>query len=255
LIKSKEDFSKEIFALFPNLEEEDSSLAYGFEVDDLYFLYSRVRMSFATSVLEFGSGWSTLALALGLSENAQQVGGHWPHRHPNAFVLMTVDASESWQKVALNRLGATLKSFVVPVVSSCALVRGENGLILSNFQNVPNFSPDLIYIDAPDPEQVTGSSGGFSFLELHSLPQVGNILEIEYQLWPGTEVVLDGRTSNARMLQGLLKRRWDFFFDPFGDRTHLRLAEEPFGELSRNHFQDRLNHSRFLVQKDGMVLD
>lgn len=254
-MKSKEEFTNKFFSLLQNLDKENEPQAYDLEVDDLYYLYSRVRMSFATSVLEFGSGWSTLALALGLKENAQQVGGVWPHRHPNAFVLMTIDASDAWQKVAISRLTASLRSFVVPVVSDCALVRGENGLIFSNFQNVPNFTPDLIYLDAPDPEQVIGYSGGFSFLEIHSLPQVGNILEIEYQLWPGTEIILDGRTSNARMLQRMLKRSWDCFFDPFGDRTHFRLAEEPFGELSRNHFQDRLNHSRSLVPKDGMVLD
>ena len=43
--------------------------AYDPEMKDLYFLYCVVREKAVVSVLEFGSGWSTLALAIALQEN------------------------------------------------------------------------------------------------------------------------------------------------------------------------------------------
>jgi hypothetical protein len=70
--------------------------------EDLYSLYFHVRKSKVISILEYGSGWSTLALALGLSENCKLYGNYIKTnlRHPNAFQLMTVDASEFFLKIA-----------------------------------------------------------------------------------------------------------------------------------------------------------
>ncbi|MFZ4819970.1 MAG: hypothetical protein ACOYLU_15100, partial [Limisphaerales bacterium] len=63
---------------------------YEYEIDDLFHLYSTVRKASCVSVLEFGSGWSTLVLALGLHENAEVFGAEHLRsvRHPNPFQLL-----------------------------------------------------------------------------------------------------------------------------------------------------------------------
>jgi hypothetical protein len=231
-----------------------SEEAYSWELDDLYFLYRRVRQTGVSSVLEFGSGWSTFALALGLYENRKSMGHGWPGRHPNPWVLMSIDVSSQWQDVAISRLPDHLRDVVRPVVSECHLEIASGGSMVSNFSNVPAFMADLIYVDAPDPEQVQGRAHGFTFQELHSLPMVGNLIELEYQFWPGTEIIFDGRTSNARMIRDSFRRNWNFLFDPYGDRTTMRLDESSLGAVSSEHEQLRMNLSRAALKKDGIVL-
>lgn len=238
---------------FGQRELESSDETYPWELDDLYFLYKRVRQTGVTSVLEFGSGWSTLVLSLGLKENRDLMGNGWPARHPNPWQIMTVDASSYWQEIALERIPSYLASLIVPVVSECEAQLGPNGGIYSNYTNVPFFIPDLIYVDGPDPEQVKGEINGFSFVETHSLPMLGNLVQIENQLWPGTEVVFDGRTANARALRASLTGSWDCFFDPFGDRTLMRLDESSLGAVSIEHQQLRMSLSRTSLPKDGIV--
>lgn len=238
---------------FGQQELESIGETYSWELDDLYFLYKRVRQTGATSVLEFGSGWSTLVLSLGLWENRSSMGNGWPARHPNPWAIMTVDVSSHWQQIALERIPSEYASLIVPVISECEAQLGPNGGIFSNFTNVPFFMPDLIYVDGPDPEQVKGEINGFSFVETHTLPMVGNLLQIENQLWPGTEVVFDGRTANARALSASLTRSWDYFFDPFGDRTLMRLDESSLGAVSVEHQQLRMLLSGKSFRKDGIV--
>ena len=54
--------------------EQESSNSYQPEIDDLFFLYSLVKDKVVTSILEYGSGWSTYALALALNENSINFG-------------------------------------------------------------------------------------------------------------------------------------------------------------------------------------
>lgn len=229
----------------------DAAGPYAFELDDLFHLYSLVRKTSCVSALEYGSGWSTLVLALALHENSESFGEEHRRlvRHPNAFKLLTVDASEYWQGIALDRLPDWLRQTVTGVVSTVNLVEAY-GSYVHLYEAVPDFVADLIYLDGPDPEQVRGSVNGFRYRELHTLPMGADILRIEPHLWPETLIIADGRTANARFLAANLHRNWQIMHDPFGDRTTFRLEETPFGPVVEKHLSTRLAAARALCQKE-----
>jgi hypothetical protein len=116
------------------------------ELDDVFFLYCFVREKAATSILEFGSGWSTAVLSLALHENLQSFGEKQQElvRHPNPFRLLTLDASATFQKIAMDRLPAELTSIVDPVCAA-PIVNYELGVVSHRFDQLPNFIADLVY--------------------------------------------------------------------------------------------------------------
>jgi hypothetical protein len=230
----------------------NSELAYEPEINDLYFLYAQVREKAVVSILEYGSGWSTLALAIGLQENYLQFGAKYLERmrHPNPFKLLTLDASEYWQSVAISRLSEEEKVRVVSKVVTPVL--GNFGGVICHFSDhIPNFTPDLIYLDGPDHDQVTGNFSGFEYDERFTPPMAGDLLTIEPYLWPETILICDGRTANARFLESRFKRNWEFLHDPFGDRTTSRISEPPFGVISEEHINFRLLRARELQNKEN----
>jgi len=230
----------------------DGDPPYDYELDDLYHLYVTVRRTSCVSVLEFGSGWSTLALALAIHENSESFADEHMKlvRHPNPFQILTIDASAHWQEVALSRLPDWLRSTVKAVACDVNLVE-SHGSYVHFYENIPDFVADLIYLDGPDPEQVRGTLNGFEYRELHTLPMGADILRIEPHFWPETTIITDGRTANARFLAAHLRRNWQVMHDPFGDRTTFRLEETPFGPVIEKHLAARLAAARALSKKEG----
>lgn len=227
----------------------DGADPYEPEWDDLFYLYRATRDSCAVSILEFGSGWSTLAFALALDENRRAFGDIYTCRHPNQFLIQTIDASESWLEITIARIPPHLREIVVPVHSTPYI--GEfNGQVVSFYRNIPPFSPDIVYLDGPNPEQVDGSIDGFGFAPLHGLPMAADLLRLESHLWPYTQIIVDGRTANARFLRANFVRSWHSVHDPFGDRTVFVLEEPPLGELNEEHLRIRLATCRDIRSKD-----
>lgn len=228
------------------------TLAYDPEINDLYFLYSLVREKAVVSILEFGSGWSTLALSIALQENLVDFGERHLRsiRHPNPFQLLTLDASEKWQEVALSRLTEKERLLVTSKVVTPSLSQFDGVLCHFN-EYIPNFTPDLIYLDGPDHDQVIGEESGFKYDERFTPPMSGDLLKIEPYLWPETIIVADGRTSNVRFLESRFKRNWQVMHDPFGDRSLFRISEPAFGVISEEHINFRLKQSRIFQEKEN----
>jgi hypothetical protein len=221
---------------------------YGPELDDLHHLYALARRTAAVSVMEFGSGWSTLVLALAVHENALSFGDTYDVRHPNPFQLLSVDVSAEYSARSLDRLPPELRARVVAQVTDARLVE-YGGRWASLFDDLPPFVADLIYLDGPEPGQVRGDVDGFTLSDPHGLPVAADLLRLEPMLWPETTVVIDGRTANGRFLRDNLQRRWDHLRDPFGDRTTLFLDETPYGEISARHIAARRRLGRALLGK------
>lgn len=243
------DFERFIIALV----DKDASNLYPPEVDDLYFLYSFVRDHAVVAVLELGGGYSTIALAKAVRENEDSFGAahRAAVRHPNAFKLLSIDASEKFSAIARDRLDKSLLGTVDSHVSSVSTnTTATSGQICSVYNDFPFFVPDLVYLDGPDSDQVVGSIRGFSFVQPHSVPMGSDLLSVEPQLWPGTYIITDGRVANARFLRNNFQRSWEVLTDYFGDRVIFRLAEESFGQVSGEHMQIRLDASRILLNKE-----
>jgi hypothetical protein len=244
---SIEDFKNQIFSRY-----ELKFDSYEPEINDLYFLYTTVVEKSVVSVLEYGSGWSTLALSLALLENEKIFGKSHriSIRHPNPFQILTLDASKHWQDIAIKRLNAEERKLVTPVVVTPEISRFADGIChLNNL--IPNFSPDLVYLDGPDHDQIVGEINGFKYDERFTPPMHADLLMLEPFFWPETLIISDGRTANARFLEGRFKRNWQVLHDPFGDRTIFRLNETPFGEISLQHINFRLEQSKIAQSKEN----
>lgn len=106
------------------------------------------------------------------------------------------------------------------------------GVYCSFYDKFAIFNPDFIYLDGPDPMLVNDSKNGFSNKSLCLPPISGDILKVEPFLLPGTLVVIDGRTSNARFLKNNLQRNWTYFEDFKNDQNILYLNEKPIGKTN-----------------------
>lgn len=206
---------------------------------DLYSLYLNVRINRVVAILEFGSGWSTLALTKALDENRSSFSRYIDAnvRHPNAFTIMTVDCSEKFQELALKRIPSNLTNTrIIPVVSN-ARMTVLNGQYCHIFDALPPFTADFVYLDGPDCSQVLGSVGGFSVKfgsedDFYGLPMAADMLLLEPFFWPGTILVTDGRGANASFLKNNFKRNWFYSYDKNLDQHVFKLLDAPFGSIS-----------------------
>ena len=209
------------------------------EFDDLYSLYSKVRRNKSIAILEFGSGWSTLALTLALGENKSSyenyVNSHI--RHPNAYSLMSVDCSSKFQSIALDRIQKPLNpDLVIPIISS-AKMAVLNGQVCHLYDQIPPFTADFIYLDGPDCDQIAGDVNGMSVRfgspeYTYGLPMSGDLLLLEPFMWPGTIIVTDGRGANAYFLKNNFRRNWDYHYDEECDQHIFNLLDAPWGGIS-----------------------
>jgi hypothetical protein len=75
-----------------------------------------------------------------------------------------------------------------------------NDRVCTYYDFLPNVSPDFIYIDGPNQHGTLGDIGGISTRHKDRMPMSADILRMEHFLLPGTLIVVDGRTANARFL-------------------------------------------------------
>jgi hypothetical protein len=215
-------------------------LLYPPEFDDLYSLYTKVRREKSVAVLEFGSGWSTFALAKGLDENMHLYATIVEEeiRHPNPFHLMTIDASKDFQNVAINRIPDNLlKDRIIPITSDVRMT-SVNGQICHLFDFIPAFTADFVYLDGPDCDQVLDDVHGMSVKfgsgdYQYGLPMAADLITLEPFFWPGTSIVTDGRGANASFLKSNFKREWKYSYDEDCDQHLFHLSEDPFGRISK----------------------
>ena len=69
------------------------------------------------------------------------------------------------------------------------------------------------------------------------MPMSCDILKIENYLTPGTIILIDGRTSNARYLKNNFKRNWREYFDSISDQTIFLLDEKPLGRFNKEQIK------------------
>ena len=65
------------------------------------------------------------------------------------------------------------------------------------------------------------------------MPMAADILLFEHFLVPGTLIVVDGRTANARFLHTNLQRNWRYDYVPEFDQHFFELRERPLGRFNQ----------------------
>jgi hypothetical protein len=200
---------------------------------DLVRLHRLVLDRRVTTVLELGCGFSTVVMAHALHQN-QLEHGAWVAQHlrrADAFSLHSVDDIPGWIEVTRTRVPDDLRD-IVHLNASPVHMTTFNGRIATEYETLPNVCPDLIYVDGPSQFDVIGAVNGISTRHPDRVPMSCDVLRIEHFLLPGTLIVVDGRTANARFLKANLQRAWSYHHDREGDVHLFELTEEPLGRYN-----------------------
>lgn len=200
------------------------------ELDDLIRLHYLVTTRRVTTVLEFGAGNSSVVIADALHENKIQHSSYVKEslRRNNPFELHSIDSSAEWLSRARELLPNHLRNQADFYLCE-AFVSEFNGQMCTYYDDLPNICPDFIYLDGPDLFSPTGSVRGLSTRHEDRMPMAADILTIEHFLTPGTLIVVDGRTANARFLRCNLQRNWVYTHAPELDQHFFELVEMPLG--------------------------
>jgi len=159
---------------------------------DLKNLYGLIRERKPKCVVEFGSGFSTIAITLALKENKlkDNVSGR----------LFSVDGNEDWIKNTEKKINSELKKFVKFHYSKPIIAR-YNGQIVSLHDNLPDVSPNFIYLDGPSPLDVVGEKHGLSFKSNSRRIVAADPLLYESTAPADFFILVDRRYTNSNFLE------------------------------------------------------
>jgi hypothetical protein len=109
-----------------------------------------------------------------------------------------------------------------------------NDRVCTFYDPVPNLCPDLIYLDGPDQFSPIGDIRGISTKHSDRMPMSADILSFEHFLQPGTLIIVDGRTANARFLKSNFQRNWNYIYNEDWDQHFFELLEMPLGQYNKD---------------------
>jgi hypothetical protein len=219
----------------------DAQVPLAPEPEDLARLHQLIRRRRVFTVLEFGVGYSTTIIADALEKNEKEWRTLKPVpavRNRFMFQVFSVDASEQWIRRAREQIPASLANRVHMQLSDVA-IGTFNGQLCHFYKSVPDIVPDFIYLDGPSPKDVRGAIHGMTFLCDERTVMSGDLLLMEPTLLPGTLILVDGRTNNARFLANNFRRKYEIQWDREGDVTTFELTEPrvgPFNVLGTDFF-------------------
>ena len=203
-------------------------------IEDLARLHRLIRKRKAFTVLEFGSGLSTIDMADALSKNKADilVLKEKPElRNRFMFQIFSVESDKKWIEYSQSNFPNHLLEHVNFHYSEIK-IDTFNGRICHFYDNLPDIVPDFIYLDGPNPKDVKGSVNGITFQCDERTVMAADILLMESILLPGTFILVDGRTNNARFLNNNLQRNFEMSWDKDGDVTSFELKEERLGKYN-----------------------
>lgn len=208
------------------------------DIEDLVRIHRLIRQRKCFTVLEFGTGYSTIVIAHALAANKTD----WNNmkdipeiRNRFMFNLFTVDASEKWIKETEKKIPEKLKCHIHFHFSEVN-IGTFNGQICHFYTNLPDVIPDFIYLDGPNPKDVNGSVNGMTFHCDERTVMSGDLLTMEPTFLPGLFILIDGRTNNVRFLLNNFKRKYQFNWDKGNDISTFELIEERLGKYNKLGF-------------------
>lgn len=223
--------------LYASVDPENKT-AYPVELDDLTRLHYLVTSRKVTTVLEFGVGKSTKALAHALDINKKEYQKYVSEnlRRSNPFEVHSVDSMPEWIDTCKKTIPKELNTYTN--IHYCELnISDFNGRLCTYYDNIPNICPDFIYLDAPDQFSAKGGLRGLTTAHSDRMPMVADILTIEHFLLPGTLILVDGRTANARFLKCNLQRDWRYLYVEEFDQHFFELHEQPLGKINKRQIE------------------
>ncbi len=211
--------------------------AYKPELNDLYRLYKFIVLNKRTTVLEFGSGWSSLIITLALNELKEKYTHKIKNlRRNNPFELFVIENEKKY----LNITKKKIENFNKEKLNNCKInfnfsdvnMVKFNNHIATEFKRLPMCNPDFIYLDGPDQFKVKKDINGISTKHDDLMPMSCDILKIEYFLIPGTIILVDGRGANVKFLRDNFKRNWVYRYDKSFDQHIFYLNDPSIGKYN-----------------------
>jgi hypothetical protein len=235
--------NKDFFNIL-KIKEENKKLIqntpYYPELNDLYRLSRFIIENKRTTILEFGTGWSTLIILSALIELEKKYFIKIKDlRKKDKFKLFVVDNEKKYLNISKNRILEYKKKINYKKNNISFLFSDIDFKIVNNqycnlYRKIPLCNPDFIYLDGPNLFKIKGKQNNFTNKHIDMMPMVANILNIEPFLLPGTIILSDGRTSNMRFLKNNLKKNWIYIYDEIADQNLLYLDEKPIGKINKN---------------------
>ena len=120
------------------------------------------------------------------------------------FQVFSVDTSREWIGATKERLPESLAGRVHLQYSEVE-IGAFDGRLCHYYKNLPDIVPDFIYLDGPDVRDVTGNVNGLTASGL-VFPCAADPCFYEWGLYPGFQMLVDGRFANVEFLKKNLKR-------------------------------------------------
>lgn len=243
------DYEKKMQKGIVSSVDQANTTPFPAEYDDLVRLHYLCTSRRCLTVLEFGVGKSTAVLASALCVNKQK-DAEWVRvnlRTANPYELHSIDNYQSW----VDHVSLSIPSYISRqgiCHFHCATVQMGTFLdrVCTYYSLLPDISPDLIYLDGPDQYSPTGDIRGITTRHPDRMAMAADILAIEHFLQPGTLIVVDGRSANARFLACNLQRHWAYCHSEEWDHHFFELQERPLGPLNRKKIDHCLGESFYL---------
>ena len=199
----------------------------------LYRLYQLVQLNKRTTIVEFGSGWSSLIFYLALNDLKKKYFKQVKNlRRNNPFELIILENEKKYLNISKNRIikfSKILKLKQTPKTHYCfsdVEMTLFNNKIATQYKKLPLCNPDFIYLDGPTQFNVKKDINGINTRHKDMMPMVCDILKLEYFYTPGTIIVCDGRAANAKFLKDHFKRNWKYINDKENDH-HIFYLDDP----------------------------
>ena len=207
------------------------------ELTDLYRLYKFVVLNKRTTILEYGSGWSTLIFLIAMDHLKKKYASEIKTlRRNNPFEIFSIENEKKYLNITKKRNSIFFKNKKMPkirYVFSDVEMTTYNGKICTEYKNHPTCSPDFIYLDGPDKFNVKKKINNITFKHKDMMSMVSDILKLEYFYTPGTIILIDGRGANAKFLKDNLKRNWLYKNDHINDQHIFYLNDDALGKYNK----------------------
>ncbi len=240
--KVLEYFLRKNFSSFLQIKKENKKLIqsrpYYPELNDLYRLRQFIIENKRTTVLEFGTGWSTLAILSAVIELEKKYSLKVNKlRKKDKFKVFVVDNEKKYLNISKKRVFKYKKIIKdtkdnINFLFSDVSFEKINNQFCNLYKKIPLCNPDFIYLDGPNLFKIKNSINNFTNRHHDMMPMVANILNIEPFLIPGTIILSDGRTANMIFLKNNFKRNWVYINDKKNDQNILYLDEKPLGKIN-----------------------
>tara|TARA_B100001057_G_scaffold498428_1_gene605390 strand:- start:3482 stop:4297 length:816 start_codon:yes stop_codon:yes gene_type:complete len=210
------------------------------ELTDLYRLYQFIILNKRITIFEFGSGWSSLIFNLALKELKDKFYKEVKFlRRNNPFEIFIIENEKKFLNITKKRISEFNKHQKIKNAvkifyhHSEAEMTNFNNKICTQYKKLPLCNPDFIYLDGPDQFKIKGNINGISTRHKDMMPMVCDILKLEYFYTPGTIIVCDGRSANAKFLKDNFKRKWYYVHDHKSDQHVFCLQDPLLGKYNK----------------------